>query len=129
MTKELSKTLIIKSKIRNKYFPSRENVLTTERDKKYCNILTEATDKNYFQKVTKSRFANNKEFWNEVKTFLSDSGFVIDDNITRKSKDKLVTGEENSAHMFSSHYIITLEKIYKIYLQSFKITEIKIMFP
>lgn len=122
MTKELSKTLIIKSKIRNKYFPSRENVLTTERAKKYCNILTEATEKNYFQKVTKSRFVNNKEFWNVVKTFLSDRGFVIDDNITRKTQDKPVTGEKNSAHMFSSHYIITLEKIYKIYLQSFKIT-------
>ena len=107
MTMKLSKTLIIKSKIRNKYFPSRENVLTTERAKKYCNILTEATEKNYFQKVTKSGFANNEEFWNAVKTFLSDRGFVKNDNI-RKTKDKPVAGDKNSAHMFRSHYIITL---------------------
>ena len=127
MTMKLSKTLIIKSKIRNKYFPSRENVLTKERAKKYCNILTEATEKNYFQEVTKSGFANNKEFWNAVKTFLSDRGFVKNDNI-RKTKDKPVAGDKSSAHMFSSHYIITLEKNYKIYLQSCKITEMKIMF-
>ena len=70
MNKELSKAVMNKSKTRNKYikWPSRGNFLAMKRAKNYCNNLTRTTKKNIFQNVTKSGFANNKKFWNTVKT-------------------------------------------------------------
>ena len=73
MTKELSKALMNKSETRNKYikWPSRENFLAVKTVKNFCNNLTRTMKKNFFQRVTKNGFANNKKFWNAVKPFLT----------------------------------------------------------
>ena len=62
MTKELSKAIMNKSKIKNKYqkWPSTENFLALKEAKKLCNKLTESGKKAYFYKVTGKGFANNK---------------------------------------------------------------------
>ena len=95
MTKELSKVVMNKSKTRNKYIKwlSRENALAIKRAKSYCNNLTRTTKKNFFQRVAKRGFANNKKFWNKVKTFLINKGFLTNDNISIKVNDDLVTGK------------------------------------
>ena len=61
--------------------------------KNYCNNLTRTTKENFFQSVTKSGFANNKKFWNTVKPFLTNKGFLTDDNISIR------------ANLFNPHYI------------------------
>ena len=73
MTKELSKALMNKSETRNKYikWPSRENFLAVKTVKNFCNNLTRTMKKNFFQRVIKNGFANNKKFWNAVKPFLT----------------------------------------------------------
>ena len=100
MNKELSKALMVKSKTRNKYikWPSRENVLAMKRAKNYCNSLIRTTKKNFFQSVTKSGFANNEKFWNAVKTFLTNKGFLTDDNISIKVSDDLVKDKTKLAN-------------------------------
>ena len=92
MTKELSKAVMNKSKTRKKYVKwlSRENFLARKRAKNYYN-LTRSTKKNFFQRVTKSGFANNKKFWNNVKPFLTNKGFLTNDNISIKANDDAVT--------------------------------------
>ena len=99
MTKELSKAVMNKSKTRNKYikWPSREDFLTMKRAKKYCNNLTRTIKKNFFQSVTISSFANNKKFWNTVKPFLTNKGFLTDDNISIR------------ANLFNLRYINMVE--------------------
>ena len=66
MTKELSKAIMNKSKIRNrnKYhkFPSRKNLLALKEVKKLCNKLIKSVKKAYFRKITGKGFANNKAF-------------------------------------------------------------------
>ena len=62
MTKELSKAIMNKSKIRNKrqkWLP-RENFLALKETKKFCNKLTKSVKKAYFRKVTGKSFVNNK---------------------------------------------------------------------
>ena len=51
MTKEFSKAIMNKSKIRNKYqkWPSRENFLALKEAKKFCNKLTKSVKKAYFR--------------------------------------------------------------------------------
>ena len=94
MSKEFSKAVMNKSNTRNKCmkWPSREN-LAMKRAKNYCNNLTRTTKKNFFQSVTKSDFANNKKFWNTVKPFLTNKGFLTDYNISIKVNDDLVRGK------------------------------------
>ena len=64
MTKELSKAVMNKSKIRNKYqkWPSRGNLLALKEAKTFCDKLTKSAKKAYFRKVTGKGFVNNKAF-------------------------------------------------------------------
>ena len=111
MTKELSKAVMNKSKTRNKYIKwlSTENFFAMKRAKNYCNNLTRTTKKNFFQRVTKSSFANNKKFWNAVKPFLTNKGFLTNDNVSIKVNDDLVTDKTKLANLFNLHYINIVE--------------------
>ena len=100
-----------KSKTRNKYikWPSGENFLVMKRAKNYCNNLTRTTKKNFFQRVTKSGFPNIKKFWNTVKLFLTNKGFLTNDSISVKVDDDLVIGKKKLANLFNLHYINIVE--------------------
>ena len=78
MTKELSKAIMNKSEIRNKYqkWLSRENCLALKEAKKFCNKSIKSVKKAYSFKVTEKSFADNKAFWNTVKPFLTNKGFL-----------------------------------------------------
>ena len=112
MTKELSKAIINKSKIRNKYqkWSSRENFLALKEAKKFCNKLTKSVKKAYFRKVTGKGFVNNKAFWNTVKPFLTNKGFLTNETIAIENKGKIVTDKSKLVNLFNSHYINIVEK-------------------
>ena len=57
-----------------------------------------------FDKVTSKGFGSNKAFWNTVKPFLTNKGFLTNENITINLKDKIVTDNSKLAHLFN-HYI------------------------
>ena len=116
MTNKLSKAVINKSKTRNKYikWPSRENFLAMKRAKNYSNNLTRTTKKNFFQSVTKSSFVNNTKFWNTVKSFLPNKGFLTDDNISINFNDDLVTDQTKLANLFNLHYIDIVENASRV---------------
>ena len=113
MTNELSKAVMNKSKTRKKYikWPSRENFLAMKRAKNYCNNLTRTAKRNFFQRVTKSGFGNNKKFWNAIKPFLTNKAFLTNDNISIKVNDDLVTDKTKLANLFNLHYINIVENI------------------
>ena len=112
MTKELSKAIMNKSKIRNKYqkWPSRENFLVLKEAKKFCNKLTKSVKKAYFRKATGKGFVNNKAFWNTVKPFLTNKGFLTNETIAIENKGKIVTDKSKLVNLFNSHYINIVEK-------------------
>ena len=53
--------------------------------------------------------ANNKKFWNAVKPFLTNKGFLTNDNISTKVNDDLVTDKTKLANLFNLHYINIVE--------------------
>ena len=107
MTKQQSKAIINRSKLRNRYikWPSRENFLDYKKAKNTCNNLNKSAKKSYFDKVTSKCFMSNKGFWNTVKPFLTNKGFLTNKNITIKYKAKIVTDNNKLAHLFNNHYI------------------------
>ena len=73
MDKELSKVIMNKSRLRNKYlkWSSRENFLAYKKVKSKCDTLTRKTKKRYFEYIAKNKnFATSKTFWNTVKPFI-----------------------------------------------------------
>ena len=71
MTKELSKAIMNRSKLKNRYtkWPSRENFLALKKQKNICKNLKKKTKKNYFSKITSNGVMGNKHFWNTVNLF------------------------------------------------------------
>ena len=113
MTKELSKAVMNKSKIRNrsKYqkWLSWVNLLTLK-TKKLCNKLTKSVKKAYFRKITRKGFANNKAFWNTIRPFLTNKGFLTNETIAIENKGKIVTDKSKFVNLFDSHYFTMVEK-------------------
>ena len=97
-----------RSRMKNRYlkWTSRENFLAYTASKQLCNKLTKETKVNYFKKVTNNSgksFVSNKSFWNTVKPFLTNKGFMTDDKIVIKNDDKIITEAEEIAKLFNNH--------------------------
>ena len=77
MTKELSKAIMNRSKLKNRYtkWPSRENFLAFKKQKNICKNLNKKVKKNYFSKITSNGVMGNKQFFKMFKKDLKrDSG-------------------------------------------------------
>ena len=129
MNKVISKNIMNKSRIKNKYlkWPSRENYLAYKRIKNKCNNLLKKSKKIYFQKHAGEGSATGKQFWNTVKPFISSKGTLSDDNIiieaqedstvnikggyqiSLQAKDE-IRDEKILVEMFNNHYINIVEK-------------------
>ena len=129
MNKRLSKAIMNKSRIRNKYlqWPSRENFLAYKKIKNKCNNLLEKSKKKYFQENANEGSVSNKSFWNTVKPFISNKGTLSNDNIIIESADDITLKVKNGdlvsikakdemrdehilVEMFNNHFINIVEK-------------------
>ena len=93
ITKELSKAIMNRSKLKNRYakWSSRENFLAFKEQKNIYKNLNKKTKKNYFSKINSNGVMGNKQFWNTVKPFLTCKGFLHDEDIAVHIGDKSVT--------------------------------------
>ena len=127
--KRLSKAIMNKSRIRNKYlqWPSRENFLAYKKIKNKCNNLLKKSKKKYFQENANEGSVSNKSFWNTVKPFISNKGTLSNDDIIIESADDITLKVKNGdlvsikakdeirdehilVEMFNNHYINIAEK-------------------
>ena len=90
MTKELSKTIMTRSRIKKKYnkWPSRETFLALKQIKNTCTNLTKTAKKQYFAKSTENQPLTNKSFWNSISPFLTNKNVRNDDVITLNEKGR-----------------------------------------
>ena len=88
MNKSLSKIIMQKSKVQNKYlkWPSCENFLKYKKVKNKCNSLVRKSKKEYFQKVSNANSSHGKSFWNAVKPLVSNKGAISNENIIIKAQ-------------------------------------------
>ena len=128
MNKDLSKAIMTKSRIKNRYlkWPSRENFLAYKKIKNKCNNLLKASKKRYFKENAGEGSASGKSFWNTVKPFISSKGTLSNDNIiieatsdtnvkvkgegvvSVKAQDE-IRDEKVLVEMFNNHYINIVE--------------------
>ena len=88
MTKELSKEILTRSRIKSKCnkWPSRESFVGLKQTNNKCTNLARAAIKQYFAKSTEKQYLTNKTFWNLIPPFLTNRNIRNDDVITLKQK-------------------------------------------
>ena len=104
MNKSLSKIIMQKSKVGNKYvnWPSHENFLTYKKIKNKCNSLVKKSKKEYFQNLSNANSSHSKSFWNALKPFVSNKGAISNENIIIKAQNEekiKVKDLENKLHI------------------------------
>ena len=111
MTRELSKAIMTKSKVKNSYikWPSRENLVAYKKNKKKCNSLTRKAKRKFFREATKSGVMSNRAFWKTVKPFLTNKGCMTNDCISIEKDGDIVRGEKVLVELFNENYINIVE--------------------
>ena len=94
-----------KTRNRNLKWSSRENILAMKCAKNLCNNLIKTNKKSYFQKVREKGFANNKAYWNTIKPFLTNKGFLTSDSISLTKENETITDKKTITHSFNTHYV------------------------
>ena len=59
-----------------------------------CVLLRNKCIKNYFSNVMETGVNTNKEFWEIIKPFLTNKGFLSGNEITLIENDKVITYEK-----------------------------------
>ena len=78
MTRELRKSIMNRSRFKNRYLKWRsgENFLTYKKTKNLCNSLNKKAKTTYFEKAPENEIMCSKKCWSTVKPFLSSKGFI-----------------------------------------------------
>ena len=73
-TKELSKEIMTRSRLRNKYLKNRyeENRATYVKQRNYCASLLQKSKKKYYENLHERNLMDNKLFWKTIKPSFSD---------------------------------------------------------
>ena len=89
MNKELSKAIMKRSKLRNRYnkFPTNENLTIYKKQRNLCVKLSRKTKRDYYSNLNINKITDNKQFWGSVKPLFSDK---------QKNRQKIVLIEEES---------------------------------
>ena len=103
MSKELNKTIMTRSRLRNKYLKekSADSKLAYEKQRNYCVNLLRRTKKKYFANINISSITDNLKFWKTVKPLFSDKishketiNLAVNDTIL--SEDQVVADTFNN---------------------------------
>ena len=111
MIRELSKSIMTKSKVKNSYvkWPSQENFVTYKKAKNKCNSLTRKPKGKFFKESTESGVMSNRTFWKSVKPFLTNKGCIKNDCINIEKDGEIVRGEKVLVKVFNENYINIVE--------------------
>ena len=111
MTKEPSKAIMTKSKVKNSYIkcPSRENFVAYKKAENKCNLLTCKAKKMFFKEATKSEVMSNRTFWKRVKPFLTNKGSMTNDCINIEKDGDIIRDEKVLVELFNENYINIVE--------------------
>ena len=66
--------------------------------------------KNYLIKLTQKSLTTNKSIWKFIKTFLTNKGFIGNNELTIIYKNKIISDEKQLTELFNSYYLNIVEK-------------------
>ena len=113
MNKTLSKSIMTRSKLKNKYnkFPTQENKRLYNKQRNYCTNLTKKVKKDYYNNLDLKIFKDNKTFWKNIKPLFSDKHKDLQQEIILIEKDLVVTEEQEVAEKMNSYFVDAIENL------------------
>ena len=105
MTKDLSKEMMTRSRLRNKYLKDKteENRLLYTQQRNECVSLLRKTKINYYGNLNVKEITDNKKFWKTVKPFLSDKS-KTSDKIHFNENGELLNSESERAEVLNNFF-------------------------
>ena len=105
MTKNLSKEMMTRSRLRNKYLKDKteENRLLYTQQRKKCVSLLKKAKINYYGNLNVKDITDNKNFWKTVKPFLSNKS-KTSGKIHLYENGKLLNSESETAKVLNNFF-------------------------
>ena len=105
MTKDLSKEIMTRSRLRNKYLKDKteENRLLYTQQRNKCVSLLRKTKINYYENLNVKDITDNKKFWTTAKPFLSDKS-KTNDKIHLNENGELLNSESETAEVLNNFF-------------------------
>ena len=105
MTKSLSKEIITRSRLRNKYLKheTEENRLLHTQQRNKCVSLLRKTKMNYYGNLNQKDITDNKNFWKTVKLFLSDKS-INSNKIHLNENGELINSKSKTAQVLNKFF-------------------------
>ena len=105
MTKQLSKEIMKRSRLRNNFLRNRteENKILYNRQRNCCVSLLRKSKRGYYENLNIKNVTDNKLFWKSVKPLLSDKS-CIRDRINISEKGKILKTESETAESLNSFF-------------------------
>ena len=112
MNTEFKKTIMVRSKLRNKFVKNR-----SEEDKKaykklriICVMRLNKIKRSYFSNFNTKRVVDNKNFWKTVKASFSDKSNNVE-SITLVENDSIVSDDNEVANIFNEYFSNLVEAL------------------
>ena len=105
MNKSLSKAIMFRSKLRNKYtkFKTEEMHITYKKQRNYCISLLRKTKKDFYENLNPNLITDNKTFWKQVKPFFSEKT-PMNRDITLIEGDKIISESSKCAEIMNNFF-------------------------
>ena len=113
MTKELSKSFMERTRLRNKFLknPTIENKLAYTKQRNFCVSLLRKVKKECFSNINEKNITDNRKFWQTVKPFLSEKN-KSKEKITLIKNDEILSDDlevANTLNIFFSNVVKNLK--------------------
>ena len=109
MTTELSKAMMKRSHLKNRYDKNRnyENWHLNEKQRDFCVSFLRKKKKNYFKNVKIQDITDNTKFCKTIRPYFSGKGYK-QTKITIVKKDSIITDEKNATLI--NNYFMNIKK-------------------
>ena len=112
MNKALSKAVMTRSRLRNKFVknPSNENKVAYTRYRNYCTGLFRKEKKYFYNNLDTKLVTDNRKFWKTVKPLFSDKHFS-NNKITLLEGEEIISNDQQIAEIFNVYFANIVENL------------------
>ena len=105
MNKNLSKAVMLRTKLRNIFLKNRteENKNRSTKKVNLCETLLRKSKRAYFNNLNEKNVCDNKKFWRVVKPLLSNK-IILNEKITTVEGDKIVNSDKGPAKVLNEFF-------------------------